>query len=258
MNSKTTLMLLMTLVTMVLVAGVTACCDNDEKDEGGNSGDHNSELPVCAPYQEQENWIGSLDVSSVYREFRAEANDEGIVTAKAYVEGDRITVGNSTFALSFQWLRKDAAHSFTDKQTVHVYLDLMFEGEDCCESQTLFVLNESRELMLGYMENYIFFLNQLGRTGIEARTEWEEACKYRTGERPGEGIVDWDWVYGLSLAGSFDGVGFSADFPAVTSFSENGLFEVNVPVGYFGQIAYNDDEILWYTHTLIEFAKVVE
>ena len=255
------------LVVAISVFIFTCGDDDDDDDDNDDSGDDDDDddnddtgenLPVCSPYIEPDLWLDMSELLEMYGEFLDERDAEGIVTATVSVEDDEITITKGTYDLAIQWLRDDGDHPFTDGQTVNLYQTGGAGTDGCCDTEMITIWDENWNLLLGYAWNHGLSYNQsFNDETYEAGSEWTDVCRYIVGERPREGETDWSWVHGMSLSGYYQDSEYLVTLPGGLAMSGDDLLEVHLPVGYRGEIFWNDET--WPTrYTIIEIVAVLD
>ena len=259
---------LLALVFLLAGAAFVSCGDDDDDDDDNDDSgpdddddddDDDSDLPACDPYAEPARWI-DWDLSSMSSEFNEEKGDDGVVTGAVAWSGDQFTLTKNTFSVSGTWNRAGDTPPMTEGQTVKVHLATEAGDDGCCDTETIFVWDETWTLLLAYAWNRELDdplpLDDPGVT--DAETTVTEICEYQEGERPGDADTNWTSINGLSTTGYVNESTFSVDKPGESTTSQDGLYAVHWPIGYRGEILDEDDIIRPTRQTVIEIVSLTD
>jgi hypothetical protein len=259
------------LMAVVLVA---ACAEKDSGQEstatdstgspgstsdGPASSDTGDDLPPCEPYEAGPRWImwadsPAVDMSAMFEE----KGPDGVVTGTVFWDGDEFTIEKGTFTLGGTWLWSDHEPPMLDGQTVKVTGGYSAGDDGCCDTESLYIWDESWNLLVAYAWISGLHDTQLGNgETVEADTTTTEACRYVAGEQPPVGgmHVPWAWVHGLALTGHYGDSQFAVSQPGESTTSDDGAFAVNWPIAHEGEVSLGG-EPEWTKNTILEIVAL--
>ncbi|NLH49983.1 MAG: hypothetical protein GX444_15490 [Myxococcales bacterium] len=255
MNNRLMICFLFLLLGAFFTVSCDHSSDNDDDDNNDSGTDDDAFVypPVCTePYVENAAW---LDPEYFY--FQAEEFDElygrTFVPATVTPDGEKIIFATADWQLSFKW-KTDRPHPFTDQMEV-----LLFAGSqplhDWADTHEplLWVLDPAGDLLLYHDPNLI-------AEPIDSRPlsfTFEEQCRYSSGQQPPTGPgVNWLYVDAMSLTGQVGEVSFSASPGGEPTISDDGLYDVYLPVSYYGKNDADCDDCSNYVRrALLEIVR---
>lgn len=225
--------------------------DDDDNDTGDDDDDDTGDLPECEPFAEAARWITWGDLSSMSSEFNDEKDGDNVVNAAVSWSGDTFTIKKGTYQISGTWNRVGIAAPLTEGQSVKVHFSSSAGDDGCCDTEALWIWGESWTLLIYYDWNEKMRPVDLGEGfAFDSASEWTPVCKYVEGRQPPTASLDWDFVTGLSVAGHYQTSQFTVEAPGGSSVSADGLYEVNWPVAYRGELAGEDENRLSHNSVL--------
>ncbi|HPQ68395.1 MAG TPA: hypothetical protein PKW95_04660 [bacterium] len=197
-------------------------------------------LPACGDFIEPELWFEIDDFGSAIATFEDEYNPHELAECTTTVIGNAALVYCGEWEFSLTWLRDQQPIPIVNEQTVKAWATIY--DYDAGRGH-LFLLDENENIIL--MHTNMGIPDGEGTpVVIEGETDLfsPRVCAYTPSHlQPGyqNPDIQWDYCYGRSFWGVFDGSSFDEIRPADWTTTDDGRYDIFNAIDYTGQDQYD-------------------